>query len=116
MLGLLMFAIVYAGFSGNQPVYIYVLLFSFYAVYAAATEGISKAWITNTVSNNETATAIGTFSGFQSIAALIASNVTGLIWFCFGATFTFLLTASITLLVILYFYLNKIPEIENRPA
>src|ERR1035437_1626434 len=76
--------------------------FFLYGLYAAATEGISKAWISNIVNKDETATAIGTYSGLQSICALLASSLTGFLWFTFGPTTTFTITACVTLLVIVY--------------
>ncbi len=100
--GLFIFLIVYAGFAFNSKTSIFILLFFLYGVYAAATEGISKAWISNIVDKSETATAIGTYSGFQSICAFIASSLCGLLWYHFGSMFTFLLTAVITLCVIIY--------------
>jgi predicted MFS family arabinose efflux permease len=77
-------------------------LFVLYGLYAAATDGISKAWITNIVDKKDTATAIGTYTGFQSICAFIASSLCGLLWFNFGAMATFLVTAAVTLIVIMY--------------
>ncbi|MEP7110626.1 MAG: MFS transporter [Ferruginibacter sp.] len=100
--GLFLFAMVYIGFAFNQTYLIYYLLFALYAIYAAATESISKAWITNLVDKRETATAIGTYSGLQSFAALIASSLAGLLWFNFGAEITFLITAGVTLAVVIY--------------
>ncbi|MBK8610869.1 MAG: MFS transporter [Chitinophagaceae bacterium] len=100
--GLVIFSLVYVGFAFNNNLIIYLLLFFFYGVYAAATEGISKAWISNIVHKSETATAIGTYSGFQSICAFIASSLCGLLWYHFGAPFTFILTAGVTVLVIIY--------------
>ena len=110
--GLAVFAIVYAGFAFQHHLLVYLLLFILYAVYAAATEGISKAWISNMVAKNETATAIGTFSGFQSVAALIASSLTGFLWFIFGAMPTFLITAGVTICVIFYLLNLKNTAIE----
>jgi MFS family permease len=115
--GLFVFAMVYAGFAVNQNLVIFFVLFFLYGVYAAATEGISKAWISNIVSKDETATAIGTFAGLQSICSLIASSLTGLLWFKFGAIVTFTTTAFVTLTVIIY--LSKfhkptpIPQIKS---
>ena len=103
LFGLVLFSVVYVGFAFNQSFAIYYLLFALYAVYAAATESISKAWICNLVDKTETATAIGTYAGLQSIATLIASSLAGLLWFNFGATTTFLTTAGISLGVVLYF-------------
>jgi MFS family permease len=100
--GLFVFAVVYAGFAVNNNLIIFFVLFFLYGLYAAATEGISKAWISNIVNKDETATAIGTYSGLQSICALLASSLTGFLWFTFGSITTFTITACVTLLVIVY--------------
>ena len=101
--GLSIFAIVYFGFGFSTNVYVIIGLFALYGIYAAATEGISKAWISNITDKKDTATAIGTFAGFQSICTMLASSLTGLIWFQFGAITTFMITAMATALIILYF-------------
>jgi MFS family permease len=100
--GLMLFVIVYAGMAFANEIWMFVVLFFLYGLYAAATEGIAKAWISNIVSKKETATAIGTYSGFQSIAALIASTFAGVIWYTSGASTLFAAAALITFLVILY--------------
>jgi MFS family permease len=102
LVGLFVFAVVYAGFAVNNNLVIFFVLFFLYGVYAAATEGISKAWISNIVNKDETATAIGTYSGLQSICALLASSLTGFLWYSFGSVITFSITACTTLLVIVY--------------
>ncbi|GAB2814372.1 MFS transporter [Ferruginibacter profundus] len=102
LFGLLIFAIVYTGFAFNNNIVIFIILFALYGLYAAATEGIAKAWISNITDKSETATAIGTYTGFQSIAALLASSICGLLWYNFGGSATFLITAAITLIVIIY--------------
>jgi len=102
--GLIAFATVYFGMAFCSGMYVYLGLFFVYGVYAAATEGVSKAWISNIISKNDTATAIGTFAGLQSVCALIASSLTGLVWFVFGATTAFVLTAAVTLLVCIYLF------------
>ena len=107
--GLLLFVLVYAGMSITGSLYWYGLLFSLYGVYAAATEGISKAWISNITNQADTATAIGTYTGFQSICTMLASTVTGWIWFQFGAGTAFLITSIVASLVLFYFLLT-IPE------
>jgi len=101
--GLALFACVYFCMSVNTNLYFFFALFFLYGIYAAATEGISKAWISNISDKKDTATAIGTYSGFQSICTMFASSLAGLIWFQFGASATFLLTGTATLLIILYF-------------
>jgi MFS family permease len=102
ILGLLMFTLVYFGIGWSTQPMVLVGLFFLYGIYAAATEGISKAWITNLIPKDHTATAIGTFAAFQSICTLLASSITGIIWFQWGASAAFFTTATATVLVVLY--------------
>ena len=103
IIGLFLFAIVYFGMGLTTHYYIFIALFFLYGVFAAATEGVSKAWISNITDKKDTATAIGTYSGFQSICTMIASALAGLIWFKFGPETTFIVTGTATVFVILYF-------------
>ena len=101
--GLSLFAIVYFGMAFTTNIYTIAFLFFIYGVYAAATEGISKAWISNVSDKKDTATAIGTYSAFQSICTMLASSLAGIIWYQFGANTTFLITAIATMFVVIYF-------------
>lgn len=103
IVGMGLFAIVYFGMGFTPPIYIYFVLFLLYGVYAAATEGISKALISNLSAPNETATAIGTYSAFQSISALFASTIAGILWTQAGMSATFIVTGIATVIVIVYF-------------
>jgi len=97
--GLLLFAVVYAGiaFASTWPVF--AGLFFLYGLYASATEGVAKAWMTNICAKKDTATAIGTFTAFQSIGALLASSMAGLIWYSAGAEVVFSISAGASLVV-----------------
>jgi len=101
--GLIIFGIVYLGMAFNTNFYLFFALFFLYGVYAAATEGISKAWISNITDSKDTATAIGTFAGFQSIFTMLASSLAGFIWYQFDASISFMLTSLFTFFVIIYF-------------
>ncbi len=103
LLGLVLFTVVYVGMAFNTELWMFLGLFFLYGVYAAATEGISKAWISNVTDKKDTATAIGTYSGFQSICAMVASSLAGLLWFQFGAGMTFIVTGISALIVTIYF-------------
>jgi MFS family permease len=103
--GLIFFVIAYGGMAFASSQMAFLILFFFYGLYSAATEGIAKAWVSNICHKSDTATAIGTFNAFQSIATLLASTFAGIIWVSFGAATTFILTAIITLLVVIYLVL-----------
>jgi len=111
LFGLIIFSLVYFGMGLTTNLYAIIALFFSYGIFAAATEGISKAWITNISKDENTATAVGTFSAFQSIVAMVASVGAGLLWFYFGANVTFLVTASATILVIIYFLSRNLSTI-----
>lgn len=100
--GLVLFSIVYFGMAFNTGVYFFFAMFFLYGIFSAATEGISKAWISNIADKKDTATAIGTYTGLQSICTMLASSLTGLLWFRFGASVAFLSTAVITVCVVIY--------------
>ncbi|MGZ3920525.1 MAG: MFS transporter [Bacteroidia bacterium] len=114
--GLIFFAIVYFGMSYNTNRYMFFGLFFLYGIFASATEGISKAWISNITDKKDTATAIGTYSGLQSICTMLASSLTGLVWFKFGAKAAFLITGSVTIGVIIYFLILPKKAIINTKA
>ena len=104
--GLFLFAIVYAGFALHPSTIMIFLLFFIYGIYAAATEGIAKAWITNIARGANTATAIGFYTSCESICSFVASIAAGIIWTGAGSFYTFLVTAVAAVIVLLYFLLR----------
>lgn len=106
LLGFALFAFVYAGFAFHPSVHILFILFAVYGLYAAATEGVIKAWITNLAHYENTATAIGFYTSCESICALLASIIAGALWTSFGSTYTFATTACISAIVFIYFLLR----------
>jgi MFS family permease len=102
IIGLFLFAIVYTGMAMANQLSLFFILFFLYGLYAAATESIAKAWISNISDKKDTATAIGTYTGFQSVCTMLASALAGWIWFSFGAEAAFLFSGITTLLIIVY--------------
>ena len=101
--GLILFAIVYFLFGITQSTAIIFTAFVLYGIYAAATEGISKAWVSNLAHKENTATAIGFYTSCESICTLLASIITGWIWQDYSSSLAFFITASVALLVVIYF-------------
>lgn len=108
MIGLLIFGIVYAGMAINENLYMFYFLFFLYGLYAAGTEGITKAWISNICDKKDTATAIGSYSAFQSITTMLASFLAGMMWYFIAPPITFFITAAGTVFLIFYFARQKI--------
>jgi MFS family permease len=102
ILGLALFAFVYGGIYFATSTTAFLVLFFFYGMYAAGTEGISKAWISNIVPKGDVATAIGFYTGMQSICTLIASGVAGWLWYAFSPAMTFGVSAVGAILTIFY--------------
>ena len=100
--GLFLFAIVYGGFMMNESVAGVYILFFLYGLYAAATEGIAKAWITNMAHDQNTGTAIGLYTSLESTGSLLASVVAGILWSSAGSEFVFMFSTAVTLVVIVY--------------
>jgi MFS family permease len=104
--GLILFAATYAGFAFDPGIPVIFALFGIYGLFSAATDGVSKAWITNIAHNKNTATAIGFYTSCQSICTLLASSLAGLIWSTLGSAYTFASTAIIAGLVFIFFLLR----------
>jgi MFS family permease len=101
--GLMFFCATYAGMAFLELTDVVLFsLFFLYGIYAAATEGISKAWIARLSASSETGTAIGFYASASSIAAMIASTAAGWLWVAFFPGLTFMLTAIASLLVAIY--------------
>ncbi|MBI3259063.1 MAG: MFS transporter [Ignavibacteriae bacterium] len=106
MFGIGVFVIVYAGmaFTGNYIVICCML--ALYGIYAAATEGVSKAWVTNIVPKEQAATAIGFINGVSSIASLVSSALAGLLWSAISPEVPFYVTACGAIVVLFYFMIR----------
>lgn len=105
--GLLLFVIVYTGMALSPHVHFMYLLFFLYGLYAAATEGVSKAWISRITPNTETATAIGFYTSFSSIFTMLASSIAGFIWVLYTPSLTFIISATGVFFVFLWFSFMK---------
>ncbi len=97
--GLLVFAAVYGGVALARGWWAFGALFALYGVYAASTEGVAKAWVSNLCAKADTGAALGTLAGLSSLAALGASVGAGLLWQLAGPGWTFGVAAAAALAV-----------------
>lgn len=109
LFGLAVFASVYLSIAYADSDWQFIFIFLFYGAFSAATEGISKAWISNITDKKDTATAIGTFAGMQSVCALLASTIGGIIWYNWGPVMAFT-SSGVTSLVVLIYMTLKVPS------
>ncbi len=112
--GLVIFVLVYLGFTFVEDHNWFWVLFLLYGLYAAATEGVAKAWITNIVQVGNAGTAIGAYTGLASIAAFVASATAGVLWTVFGSAFAFGFTAITAAGVAIYLGSLRF-EAKNTP-
>lgn len=97
--GLLVFAVVYLGFAFTTDTIPLFGLFALYGIYASATEGVVKAWISDVVPDNLRGSAIGLLTMLQSFAVMAGSTLTGLLWDHYGATVPFIISGSVALVL-----------------
>jgi MFS family permease len=97
--GLIIFSAVYFGFAFIDNINFIWILFAFYGIYAASTEGVSKAWISDLIPNEQRGSAIGLLTMLSSFAIMFGSFLTGVLWDKFGSQIPFLISAIISLII-----------------
>src|ERR1035437_1268243 len=105
--GLLIFSGVYMGFGFTSNIAVIWGLFFLYGMYAAFSEGILKAWVSDLVPDNKRASAIGLITMLSSFAIMLGSVLTGILWDKFGAAVPFLLSGGISLVVAVFLYFQS---------
>ena len=105
--GLLVFSLVYLGFALTNHEIIIWILFAFYGIYAAATEGVAKAWVSDLIPDQNRGTAIGLLTMLSSIAIMAGSFLTGILWDQFGAQVPFFLSSGVSFVVVVLFIALK---------
>ncbi len=111
ILGWVAYALAYLGFAVAAQAYQIWLLFAFYGVYYATTEGVAKALIADLVVSEHRGKAYGIYNSVIGLVALPASVIAGFLWdsvsaaapFFFGAAMAAIATLLL-LLFIRYFY------------
>jgi MFS family permease len=108
IIGLVIFSGVYFGFGLSSGTEIIWVLFLFYGIYAAFSEGVVKAWVSDLVPDQKRASAIGLLTMLSSFAIMVGSLLTGILWDAFGPSFPFIISGIISLIaaLLLYFF-NK---------
>ena len=108
--GLIIFSAVYFGFAFFNDINLIWILFAFYGIFAASTEGVSKAWISDLIPGEQRGSAIGLLTMLSSFAVMLGSFLTGILWDQFGSSFPFLLSASISLVITFFTFTIKISK------
>ncbi len=107
LIGIVFFCIAYFIFPKTNSTVFYFIAFFIYAFYAATSDGISKAWISKNCNTDEKATALGFYSGMQSLVILSANILAGLLWTKFSPEVLFYTSTLGSVVVALYFLLFR---------
>jgi MFS family permease len=97
--GLIIFSAVYFGFAFVDNIDFIWVFFALYGIYAASTEGVSKAWISDLIPNEQRGSAIGLLTMLSSFSVLIGSFLTGVLWDKFGSSVPFIISASLSIVI-----------------
>ena len=89
-LGLVVFALVYLGFSVASELWHFWFLFGVYGIYMAATDGVGKALAVDLFDPKLKATAVGILGTMTGISTVIASTIAGLLWDHLGSSWAFI--------------------------
>jgi MFS family permease len=115
-LSFILFGFIYLGFAlAGRPAHIW-LLFIFYGIFMAMTEGVQKAFLATIIPQEFKATGFGLYNTLVGLAVLPASLIGGVLWDRFSPRATFLygsVTAGLSALLFISF-LNKKGEKEKN--
>lgn len=114
LLGWIAYALAYYGFGLAHSAFTIWLLFAFYGIYYATTEGVAKAFVADLIIPEHRGKAYGLYNALIGLITLPASIIAGYLWdrinpaapFYFGATIAF--CASICLFLFSTFYRPKV--------
>jgi len=117
--GFIIYAVVYYGFGVTTSTGAIIALFALYGLYSAATDGIQKAFISDTIDSNKKGTGLGIYNALLGTTLLPASLIAGLLYdkvnssipFYFGAA-----TAAFSaILMLIYFLKYKNHSVTTHP-
>jgi MFS family permease len=105
--GLLVFAAVYFSFGIISSSFWIWFLFPIYGLYIAATDGVSKAYIAEFITEKQSGTYFGIYQSGIALCTFLASFIAGLIWTSFGPSYTFFYGAAAALLSFIILLIGK---------
>ena len=97
-IGLAVFAITYTGLGLVTNTAAVWALFAFYGIYAALTDGVTKAWIIDLAPSHSRGHALGVHQGSTGIAIIAAGTWAGFAWGNSGRT-PLLIAGAVTAIV-----------------
>jgi len=114
--GYLLYSLIYFCFGAYSFHYVIVILFAFYGLYSASTDGVQKALVSDLIDSDKRGTGLGLYNAVLGITLLPASLIAGVMYdkinssapFYFGAGMSF-----IAAILMMFFYGKRL--IETKP-
>lgn len=107
LIGLIFFALAYLGMGLFTNLIALVICFLLYGLFSAATEGITKAWISDLVGHDQLGVALGAHASLMSLGVLFANIFGGVLWYVVGPNWTFLFAGGVTFTLVFYLIFEK---------
>ena len=105
--GLLVFALVYLLFGIVKDPFWFWFIFPLYGIYIAATDGVSKAYLSEFISKEESGTYFGLYQTGIAVASFFASFIAGILWNFVNPNATFFYGALMSLLAFVVLMYGK---------
>ncbi|MFM2387171.1 MAG: hypothetical protein RL660_1928 [Bacteroidota bacterium] len=105
--GLLVFAAAYFLFGLSTAPLVLLIAIIVYGIFAACSEGLGKALLTNTCAKEDAGKAIGFFTAAQSLATFLASASAGYLWHLGYAHISFYASAAVACIIALILFASK---------
>ena len=115
--GLVVFSLVYLSFGVINSSFFLWFLFPIYGVYIAATDGVSKAYLSEFIQKKESGTYFGAYYTLTAIGTFLASLIGGLLWQFISPHATFLygsLMAFIAFVILIIFHKKLGPSVNQK--
>jgi len=113
--GYLLFSLTSLGFAFFNSLTAFIILFALYGIVYAIVDGNQRAYVSDLVSEELRATALGTFHTTIGLAALPASLIAGFLW-QINPSMPFVYGAAVSIIsVVLFIVFRNFLESEKRP-
>lgn len=113
MAGLFVFSTVYFFFGFAKNTLWLWFLFPVYGIYIAATDGVSKSYISEFISKKESGTYFGAYYTLTAIGSFLASFIGGLVWSKINPSATFYYGSALSFIAFILFVLFQ-PKISKN--
>jgi len=110
--GLVAFAIVYGAIGLTQHSWPLWILFPLYGLYIAATDGVSKSYLSEFIKKEESGTYFGAYYTLTAVGTFFASVIGGLLWNYVHSSMTFFYGSAMAMIA--FFFLIASRNLKSK--